>query len=112
MTNVSNLSYGSMIVWAAKGNPGCATFLAELYKLDRGCLDRVLRVMSRYPDLRGSNGYMIWNDACERDHMAAFRVFNDIATGCLPLSIVHKHLAEGRCAPFRPEEYRKEAWLV
>ena len=104
MNSVFNVSYGSMTVWAAKGNPGCMTFLVELYKLDRRWLERVLCTMSKYPDLRGSNGYMIWNDACDRDCAAAM-VFDAISTGKLPLSIVFEHLAEGRCAPFKPEEY-------
>lgn len=109
---VNNVSYGSMIVWAAKGNPGCMTFLSELYKLDRRWFERVLCAMSKYPDLRGSNGYMIWNDACDRDCAAAAMVFDAILTGKLPLRIVFEHLAEGRCAPFKSEEYRGEAWLV
>lgn len=99
------MEYGSMIVWAAKGNPGCATFLAELYKLDQRLLNAVLYVMSKYPDLRGSNGYMIWNDACERDHLAACKVFDAILCNRLPMKTVRAHLAEGRCAPFQPEEY-------
>ena len=93
------------IVWGANGNPGCMTFLMELYKLDLRLFEKVLYVMSLYPDLRGSNGYRIWNDACVRDLRAAAHVFEDIASGILPLHVVHVHLKEGWCAPFKPEEY-------
>ncbi len=99
------MNYGSMIVWPAKGNPGCMTFLADLYKIDRRLLDAVLYVISEYPDLRGSNAYMIWNDACGRDHLEACRVFDAILCNRLPIKTVRAHLAEGMCAPFKPEEY-------
>lgn len=105
MNCVFNMSYSSMAVWAAKGNPGCMTFLAELYKLDYRLLNTVLYTMSKYPELRGSNGYMIWNDACERDCRAACDVFGEILCNRLPIKTVRAHLAEGRCAPFKPEEY-------
>lgn len=97
-----------MLVWGANGNPGCATFLAELYHLRRPWFERVVYVMSLYPDLRGSNGYMIWNDACERDLKKAFEVFQAIYRRELPIQTVRAHLAEGCCAPFKPEEFRRE----
>jgi len=99
------VNYGSMIVWAAKGNPGCMTFLGDLYKIDRRLLDAVLYVISEYPDLRGSNAYMIWNDACGRDHLEACKVFDAILCNRLPIKTVRERLAEGMCAPFKPEEY-------
>lgn len=94
-----------MLVWGANGNPGCATFLTELYHLRRPWFDHVVYVMSLYPDLRGSNGYMIWNDACERDLKKVFEVFQAIYRRELPIKTVRAHLAEGCCAPFKPEEY-------
>lgn len=99
------MDYRNAIVWAASGNPGCAAFLCDLYSPDLLDLDMVINVMTRYPELRGSNGYMIWNDACDRDTKKACEVFWAILHGRLPIETVRAHLAEGFCAPFRPEEY-------
>ena len=101
------MTYGSMIVWAAQGNPGCATFLAELAHLpgSNEPLAYVFNTIAKYPELRGSNAYMIWNDACDRDLHKAYKIFVAIYNGWLPMEVVRAHLAEGRCAPFKPEEY-------
>lgn len=99
------MDYRNAIVWAANGNPGCAAFLCDLYNPDLLDLDMVINVMTMYPELRGSNGYMIWNDACDRNTKKACEVFWAILLGKLSMDVVRVHLAEGRCAPFKPEEY-------
>lgn len=99
------MAYSNAIVWAANGNPGCAAFLCDLYGADLHELDHVITVIALYPDLRGSNGYMIWNDACDRDTRKAYEVFRAIHQNELPIETVRAHLAKGWCAPFKPEEY-------
>ena len=101
------MTIGGMIVWAANGNPGCATFLAELTRLSgtNEPFAYVFNTIFKYPELRGSKAYMIWNDACDRDLDKAYKVFVAIYNGWLPMEVVRAHLAEGCCAPFKPEEY-------
>ncbi|MBR6570276.1 MAG: hypothetical protein IKK75_07460 [Clostridia bacterium] len=88
----------------ANGNPGAAQFLVNLAKEFPNDFSGLAMIMARN-HLTGSRVYMLWNDANNRDTAATVQLLLQIGNGRLPMAVVEKHLNEGWCRPFTPDEY-------
>lgn len=88
----------------ADENPGAAQFLVAMAKESPDDFFGLTMIMAQHK-LIGSRIYMLWNDATDRDTAATVQLLRQIGSGRLPMTVVEKHLAEGRCRPFTPDEY-------
>ncbi len=93
-----------IVLYIAKGNPGCAQFLSEMLQKDPLGFRYHSMILAKN-NLRGSDAYMIWNDACGRDTEKAMRLLERIYSGELPIKTVRAHLDEGWCAPFHETDF-------
>ena len=100
------------IMMASQGNPGCMGMMLGIFRGagERAALEMV--AMQEVLRLTGTQMYMIWNDALNRDNRAMLKLWEDIRSGRLPIATVRRHLAADYCSPFKPGEYEAEdeAW--
>ena len=100
-----NALTGEIINTYCQGNPGAVEALAALTR-EMAFEDWIGTLLDlKQKGLLGAKIYMLWNDACDRDGSRFANLLVDIGCGLLPLATVEAHLAEGRCRPFRREEY-------
>lgn len=93
------------IIMVSQGNPGCMGMMLDIFKRNGEKEAMEMVGMATVLRLTGSQMYMLWNDALNRDHQAMLKLWEDIRSGRLPIATVRKHLAEGRCRPFSADEY-------
>lgn len=93
------------IMMLSEGNPGCMQMLLDVAKVAPNDFYDVVFTLARHK-ITGSRAYMLWNDACDRDTRATVDLIRSIYMGRLPIETVEAHLAEVRCRPFAPSEYR------
>lgn len=68
----------NMIMHYAKGNPGAATFLMELFDVRNieHCIPIAVK-LEQIPSLKGTNLYVLWSDLCSRDMSLVAKLCKD-----------------------------------